>query len=237
MAENHFDFKQFRINQEKAAFRVGTDSVLLGAWTDLRGVSTVLDVGTGTGVLALMVAQRSTARIVAIEPDSLSAGEAEANIAMSRWKDRITIIETSLQEYLYKTAERYDLIISNPPYFSGSLANPDPRSAGARHALTLSGEELISASGSLLTEKGRLSIVLPYAEGNLFIATASGYGLYCNRMTRVKPLPGSPVKRLLMEFGRTKEELVSDYLIIGKGERHNYTEEYTRLTRDFYLEF
>jgi len=237
MSNQYFDFKQFRINQEYSAFKVGTDGVLLGAWTSLPDAGDALDIGTGTGLLAIMLAQRSTLQVTAIEPDKPSAEEASWNVKNSRWKERITVYNESLQDHVAVPARKYDLIITNPPYFTGSVLNNDIRSSGARHDVTMGSEDILKAASELLRENGKLSLILPYTEGNLFIAMASAYGLYCNRITKVKPLPSKPVRRLLMEFSGQKGILKSDYLTIERGNRHEYSAEYKALTRDFYLEF
>lgn len=237
MSNSYFNFKQFRVEQGDSAFRVGTDSVLLGAWAKCQGASEILDVGTGTGLLALMLAQRSESSITAIEPDFLSYREADKNIKNSPWSDRITLINASLQEFSSEAKRKYDLIITNPPYFGSSLRNSNARSSAARHNINLNTDEILLAASALLEESGILSMILPYVEGNMFIAAAASYGFYCNRMTRVKPLPAKSVKRLLIEFSREKEMLVSDYLSVERGERHEYSAEYIELTRDFYLDF
>jgi tRNA1Val (adenine37-N6)-methyltransferase len=184
-----------------------------------------------------MIAQRSASYISAIEPDKISAIEAKSNIVASRWSSRIEVHNISLQEFVSIAESPFDLIITNPPYFSDSLLNSSKRLSMARHNLMLSPEDILQAARSLLSENGTLSIILPYKEGTLFIATASAFGLYCNRLTKVKPTPSKPVRRLLMEFSGKKDHLQSDYLSIERGDRHNYSTEYTELTKDFYLEF
>lgn len=233
---DYFDFKQFRVYQEKAAFKVGTDAVLLGAWADPSSASSILDIGTGTGLLALMMAQKSPAEITAIEPDGQSYEEAVSNAGISPWSHRINIINTSLQDYC-PSPRGFDLIISNPPYYRRSLHNKDERLSRTRHDYGLSPQSLLEGAGRLMSTGGIFCLVLPYAESALFIAEASDYGLYCNRMLKVKPLPSSPVKRVLMEFGREKKELHQSFITIEKGERHEYTDAYRKLTAGYYLYF
>lgn len=237
MGNNWFDFKQFRIVQEKAAFRVGTDGVLLGAWASFEGRKNIVDAGTGTGLIALMAAQRSKAVIRAIEPDQSSSEEAQLNVKASRWSRMIVVENISLQELAVSSEPVYDMIVTNPPFFTDSLPNRDKRLSAARHNITLSQSDLLESADSLLAPDGVLSLILPWEEGNVFIATASGYGFYCNRLTRVKPLPSLPAHRLMMEFSRVQVPLQSDWLIISSGERGNYTAEYRTLTKDFYLQF
>jgi len=232
-----FNFKQFKVWQKDSAFKVGTDGVLLGAWCDINDADYILDIGTGTGLIALMAAQRSVADIIAIEPDKLSAAEATLNIARSPWHRRVKVIETSLQEYVLSADRQFDHIISNPPFFRDSLPNPGERLARARHNETLDSGELLSCVDKLLDRSGSLSLILPYTEANLFIAEASEYSLFCNRMLNIKPLPGKAVRRILMEFSRNRKNPSSGFMVIETGGRHDYSHEYRNLTKDFYLKF
>ncbi|HDZ40944.1 MAG TPA: methyltransferase domain-containing protein [Bacteroidetes bacterium] len=231
---DYFDFKQFRLYQKKPAFRIGTDGVLLGAWADVSYAAKILDIGTGTGLIALMMAQRTSAEIVAIEADSHSYEQAVENIEISPWQNRIEVINERIQDH--SPGETYDLIVTNPPFFRQSLANRDERLARARHDYDLSGTDLLLAVKRFMAPGGRFCLILPYREAAIFIAEAVGFGLYCNKIIKVKPLPSAPVKRMLMEFGTEKKELLQSFLTIEKA-RHKYTDEYKKLTADFYLAF
>ncbi len=235
MAGSHFTFKKFSVNQEKSAFKVGTDGVLLGAYADITGANRILDIGTGTGLIALMLAQRSEALIVAIEPDHDSFIQSCENVDRSTWKERIKLVETSLQEFRSDT--RFDLIVTNPPYFSDSLKNPDQRKSLARHNYTLNSSDILNSLSELLEEEGHLQLILPYTEGNLFIAEAAEYGFYCNDILKIKPLPVSEIRRLILKFGRKKIRHRGKFLTIEHGKRHEFTEDYLNLTKDFYLRF
>jgi tRNA1Val (adenine37-N6)-methyltransferase len=236
MANNWFSFKQFTVNQEKSAFKVGTDAVLLGAFARAEGAEKILDIGTGTGVIAIMLAQRSSAEIVAIEPDYESFIEATANVNICRWKERILVVNSDLQSFFPDTG-LYDLVVTNPPYFSDSLKSPDQRKNASRHNDSLlSGDILIGAS-RLLTEEGRLQLILPYAEGNIFIAEAAEYGFYCNNILKIRPLPTSEIRRLILTFSRRKLKPIEKFLTIEHGARHEFTDDYKNLTKDFYLKF
>jgi tRNA1Val (adenine37-N6)-methyltransferase len=236
MANDYFQFKQFTIKQSGSAFKVTTDSVLLGAWADFTNARTILDIGTGTGLLALMAAQRSNARISAIEPDEMSYRQAEFNISSSPWKERISITNCSLQEFMLSGKTQFDSIITNPPFFSGSLLNPDPRKAMARHNASLSSDFLLISSARLLSENGSLHMVLPVIDGEKIIEVAPGFGLFCQRIMKIKPTGLQQPKRLLMTFGRNAEAIREESLTIENGVRHSYSDEYNTLTRSFYLD-
>ena len=237
MANNHFRFKQFLINQGKSVFKVGTDGVLLGAWAEVTGFQRILDIGTGTGLIALMIAQRCNASVMALEPDNESYFQAVENVMNSRWADRIIVKNTDFQTFSGSNDESFDLIITNPPFFTNSLKNPDLRKSNTRHNETLSSNHILTGVSKLLSSYGKLSIILPYAEGTLFIAEASSFGLYCNNMLKVKTHPTGSVRRLLMEFSRERRPLTEKFLTIESGGRHVYSDEYVELTRDFYLYF
>ncbi len=237
MANSYFKFKQFTVHQEHAPFKITTDSVLLGAWAQLTGARNVLDIGTGTGVLALMAAQRSEARIVAIEPDPGAFMQAGLNISDSPWHERITLINTRVQDYLPEAGLLFDVIITNPPYFVDSLPNPDPVKAMARHSLTLSFRELLEATLRLMTPSGELHLVLPVNEAGQVIEMAGLLGLHCQRKLNVRPAPEIPPSRVLMTLGYGQGNVEESTIVIEKGGRHKYSDEYVSLTKDFYLKF
>jgi tRNA1Val (adenine37-N6)-methyltransferase len=237
MPNNYFTFKKFTIVQEKSLFKVGTDGVLLGACADLSGAKRILDVGTGTGLIALMAAQRSEASIVALEPDPGSFNEASSNVSNSEWTKRITLINSGFQNYSSEQPESFDVVLSNPPYFRDSLLNPDDSKSSTRHTYSLGPEEILQGAMKLLTPVGSLQLILPYTEGTLFIAEASWYGFYCNRIIRVRSVPTGNVKRLILKLERTRKQVSEKFLTIGTGIRHQFTEEYKEFTKDFYLRF
>ena len=237
MANNYFKFKQFAVHQEHAPFKVTTDSVLLGAWARLEGAKRILDIGTGTGILALMAAQRTDADIVAIEPEPGSYMQAGLNIADSKWHGRITLINIDLQSYFPGDDLLFDAIITNPPFFINSLLNPDGAKARARHSRTLGHRELLEAVLRLMAPSGSLHLVLPVNEAGRLIEMAAPTGLYCQRRLWVKPTPLTPSSRALMTLGRSKSKIEESTIVIEKGGRHNFSDEYVSLTKDFYLKF
>ena len=231
-----FRFKQFAVSQSRAAMKVGTDGVLLGAWTRVgESDRRILDIGTGTGVIALMMAQRSVnARITAVEIDPPSADDARDNAAASPWGDRVEVVVCDIADY--NPVERYDLILTNPPYFSESLLPPDRSRAAARHTDSLSFGTLADSAHRLLGDDGRLALILPTEGALRFRAEAVERGLYPQRMTEVWSTPRSGAIRLLAEYGRQPlpSPPVPDRIVIDDG---GFTAEYRALTKDFYLKF
>ncbi|MCC7303531.1 MAG: methyltransferase [Bacteroidia bacterium] len=238
MSVASFAFKQFVVKQDRSAMKVGTDAVLLGSWADVCGALHVLDIGTGTGVIALMLAQRSEASIDAIDIDEISCREAEENVRSSRWDSRISVRHTSFQDFAKKEQRRFDLIVSNPPYFSRSSKASFLGRTLARHTDLLPFEELVAGVSLLLRDCGRFCLILPQKEAALFRDIAVLHKLYLTRVTRVRTTPEKATeKRWLMQFQKKPTCFKEDLLVIEQGGRHSYSEEYRNLTRDFYLAF
>jgi tRNA1Val (adenine37-N6)-methyltransferase len=234
MPNSYFSFKQFTINQDKCAFKVGTDGVLLGACANVKGMKRILDIGTGTGLIALMLAQRCDAEILAIEPDNDSFIQASQNIRLSKWCGRIRIENCTLQNFIPDSAN-FDLIVSNPPYFIDSLKNPDPAKSDTRHNDSLTHSDILTGAHRLLTEDGSLQLIMPFDEGSIFVAEAQEHGLYCNSILKIRPVPSSEIRRLILGFSTKRTKPAESFLTIESGKRHEFTEEYVRLTKDFYL--
>jgi tRNA1Val (adenine37-N6)-methyltransferase len=236
MPNQFFRFKQFAVRQERSAMKVGTDGVLLGAWANIGNTKRVLDVGTGTGLIALMIAQRSAALIDAVEIDENSALQAIENVKSSRWSERIKVYNKSFQDFTSETINRYDLIVSNPPYFVNSLKSEEVARMVARHNEQLSHSELLYGVSKLLTDHGRFVGIFPYVEGNIFVAEASKYGLFCISRVSIHGKVNGPIKRVMLNFSRHKQPLEESVLSI-RGFDSEYTPEYVQLTKDFYLAF
>lgn len=237
MANDYFQFQQFTIKQDRCAFKVGTDGVLLGAFIcdgiRSRKVKTILDIGTGTGLIALMAAQESDAVIYAIEPDKQSFNQAVENFNDSKWSERIKPYNCFLQTY--HPEEKFDLIVTNPPYFSKSLHNPDKRLANARHNDSLPFEILISRVHDLLCNDGRFQLILPYSSAVPFVEMAYLNRLYCNRVLNIKATPKSDITRCILDFSHRETKPNSSCMTIETVQRHLYSEEYIALTKNFYL--
>ena len=229
-----FRFKQFAVEQDDVAMKVGTDGVLLGAWAACDGAKRILDIGTGTGVIALMLAQRNPeAQIQAVEIDETATRRARSNFDMSPWAERLEVVCCAVQEF--NPAEKFDLIISNPPYFVDSLLPPDAKRSTARHTHDLSFEELDKAACQLLADEGKFALILPTTEFEKYLAITQ---LSLVRRCDVHPIEGGEVKRIMAEFAKQKVgETILENISIERGRRGDYTEEYRTLTKDFYLKF
>lgn len=240
MPNDYFQLKQFTIYQHNAAMKVGTDSVLLGAWAtaDTSKNIRALDIGAGSGILSIMLAQRlADATINGIEIDKQAFTQAQENVNRCPWADRIHLHNNTFQDFAEKQIQVYDLAISNPPYFIQSLCSPDEQRNIARHSDSLSQEDLLKGILNVLKPDGIFSVIFPVNEGRSFLQKAEKEGLYCNRRTSVKANPEKEAKRLLLEFSRTKTTVDETELCIDTGVRHQYSPEYVELTKDFYLNF
>ncbi|MBP6609750.1 MAG: methyltransferase [Paludibacter sp.] len=235
MRASSFSFKQFTVFHDKCAMKVGTDGVLLGAWADVSNVNSVLDIGTGSGLIALMLAQRCDATITAIDIESSAIVQANINALNSPWTERISNIEISLQQFVQNAKQQFDLIVSNPPFFKNALPNPDSKRTLARHAETHFHNELILSAKKLLNTNGRLCLILPVDEGNECLRFATEQALFCTKKVLVYPKPDSVAKRLLLEFSAVYSTQVVSELTIESEIRHEYTQDFSNLVKDFYL--
>ena len=236
MAAKPFHFKEFSILQDQCAMKVGTDGVLLGAWAQIpEDTESILDIGTGTGLIALQMAQRSEAETIdALEIESNAFEQAVENFENSSWSDRLFCYHASLQEFEDEIEEQYDLIISNPPYFNDTFKDLNQERALARHTHELSFKELLSAIAKLLSTQGSCAFIIPFKEESRFIEQASKEKLYPIRISRVRGNEKSELKRTLLQFSRHPNKVFPKELIIEKN-RHVYTAEYIELVKAFYL--
>jgi tRNA1Val (adenine37-N6)-methyltransferase len=213
--------------------KIGTDGVLLGAWTNPKDSKLILDIGTGTGLLSLMQAQKSKAEIYAIEIDLEAVYQAKENLQNSPWAKRISLWNTSIQTYAHMTEDRFDLIISNPPFFNSDKADTSREVARNQGKLTF--EELLRDTASLLNEDGRFCVIIPTESEEQFTSLAKQMDLYRNKICKVYGNSNVSSKRVLLEYSKTKQELVEESLTLEKDERHNYTSEYLALVKDYML--
>lgn len=236
MLKNPFRFKQFIINQDRCAMKIGTDGVLLGAWASVEASpSTILDIGAGTGVISLMIAQRSNAEsIEAIEIDEAAYEQCVENFEASPWADRLFCFHAGLDELVDEIDEPYDLIVSNPPFYSEVVSSGNVSRDKARQNSSLPFNELLQAVSQLLAPEGSFAVIIPKKEESNFLALAKEHSLYPNRITHVKGNASAPVKRSLLQLSFKEAKTLEDELTI-ETERHQYTKEYKNLVKAFYL--
>jgi tRNA1Val (adenine37-N6)-methyltransferase len=232
-----FQFKQFSVEQDRTAMKIGTDGVLLGAWTPIdNNPFSILDVGTGTGIIALMLAQRSAAeQIDALEIDEDAYEQATDNFENSPWNDRLFCFHAGLDEFVEEPEDEYDIIVSNPPFYSEDFKSNNEQRDLARFQDAMPFEQLIEAAALLLSEKGVFSVIIPFKDESTFLALAHKQELYPLKITRVKGTPTSETKRSLLAFSRNCNADSTVEELIIETERHCYTPEYITLTKDFYL--
>ena len=234
-----FHFKEFTIHQDKTAMKVGTDGVLLGAWCSLEALpDTILDVGSGTGLVSLMMAQRSDAETIdAVEIDSRAYEQSVANFENSIWSDRLFCYHSSFQDFseeMKSEAQEYDLIISNPPFYSNAYETEDQSRNRARFTSSLSFIDLLEGVSKLLSDLGIFTTIIPFKEEQSFVKLAKQNNLFLRRICRIKGTDNSEIKRSILEFSFHKKDIIETTLVLEKS-RHVYTNEYKDLTKDFYL--
>lgn len=232
-----FSFKQFNVSQNKSAMKIGTDAVLLGAWCPIDNhPKTILDIGAGTGILALMLAQRTNApQIDAIEIDENAFEECVANFENSPWADRLYCFHAGLDEFVDEPEDEYDIIISNPPFFTENFKSGDLSRDLARFEDSLPFEDLIDAANLLLSEDGFFVVVIPYKEEEKFIDLCAESSLFPVKVTRVRGAHNTPIVRSLMAFKRYELAVLEADELVVEINRHEYTDDYINLTQDFYL--
>ncbi len=235
MANPYFQFKQFTVWHDRCAMKVGTDSVLLGAWMHVAGARRLLDIGCGCGLLALMAAQRNeTGRVVAVEIDTEAARQAKENIENSPWKERIEVMNTDI--CTFQSEEKFDVIFSNPPYFANALKCPNKQRSTARHTDTLDFDTLMQCAASLLSVDGEFSVVVPMEAASAIKATAIQHRLFLSRETHVYTKPSAPAKRVLLAFKPTLSAgSVNVKPLVMYPHPGVVGEEYSRMVNDFYL--
>lgn len=217
--------------------KVGTDAFLLGSWIELKPeFENILDVGTGCGVISLMLAQRSVSGIDAIDIDKESVQEANFNFERSKWGDRLNVIHISLEKFTAAATKKYDLVVSNPPFFQNSLLPTNVRLQVAKHNVALTPDVFVNSVSKLLTNSGQLCIILPVAESLLFSDKASSVGLYLNKQLIIFPKMGKPANRKILVFSKEKPTVLSEESLTLKAADGNFSREYVLLTHDYHAD-
>ena len=232
MSNNYFKFKQFTIVQDGCAMKVGTDGCLLGGWFDCSKSKNILDIGCGSGLIAIMAAQRCDALVTGIEIDSNAAIQAEKNVKNSPWSERIEIVNCDFLEY--NTSKRFDTVVCNPPYFVNSLKCGKSQRTLARHSDSLNCKEFFAKCAEISTDTATVNIIIPSDIAEEWLSAAKENGFYASRITHIKTTPKKVSKRVLMEFSRS-ETATNEKTIIFEDGRGEYSEDVKNILRDFYL--
>lgn len=236
MCTKAFRFKQFSINQDQCAMKIGTDSVLLGAWASLENnPHSILDIGAGTGIISLMLAQRSDAELIdALEIDGNAYEQCVDNFEQSPWGDRLFCYHASLETFVEEIEDKYELIISNPPFYAEDYKTENKQRDLARFTDAMPFNHLIEGVSKLLDKQGVFCVIIPFKEEAHFIHLASKANLFPTEICHIKGNPSSKIKRSLIAFSFHESDIATETLII-ETERHQYTDKYISLTKDFYL--
>ncbi|MDW7694691.1 methyltransferase [Flammeovirgaceae bacterium SG7u.111] len=234
MANSYFQFKQFRLEQALAGMKFGTDSAVLGAWANHPDPSAILDIGTGTGILALMLAQRFTCPIHAVEIEPEASAQATSNFKNSPWATRLNVYQQDIKTF--EGENKYDLIVSNPPYFHRSLASPDQKRQLARHSDSLSTQTLLKKADSLLGEQGLFYVVVPSLSANEYETLTAKLNLFLQEKLAIVTVEGKNPARYVLKFGRKKTPHQQKVLIV-KNKTGDYTVAYAQLLKDYFLIF
>ncbi len=232
-----FQFKQFTIEDGQCAMKIGTDGCLLGAWADVANAENILDIGTGSGIVAIMLAQRSNSIIDAVEIDNSAYNQSCENFSKSPWAERLNVFNISIQEYVKSSNKKYDLIVSCPPYFLNSMKAADKKRNLARHTDSLTFEELLFCSLKLLKPDGKFCVMIPFDLNKLFCNKALIEGYHVSKFTDVIPKAGKAPLRILLQMERAKKSIINDSITILDEEGKLYTDEYKKLTGEFYINF
>jgi tRNA1Val (adenine37-N6)-methyltransferase len=233
MSNIYFKFKQFTVYQDRCAMKVGTDGTLLGAWTNVSKSRSILDIGTGTGLIALMLAQRSSdAHITAIDIDMDSVAQAKSNVALSSWSSRISVFCSSLQNFV---VDGFDTIVSNPPYFVNSLKCPNEHRTLARHTASLSYKDLFDGVTKMLSDDGEFSVIVPFDSCEEMNSEAALAGMFLSRSFAVRSVPSKNIRRYLLSYKKHLSEQIDEADVCIEDEYHNRSEWYKKMTEEFYL--
>lgn len=232
----NFHLKKFDLSDTNCSMKIGTDAILLGAYVSCKEAINILDIGTGSGIIALMLAQKSNASIEAIEIDEKAALQAKENFSQSTWSNRMNVENISVQEYCKNSQTKYDLIVCNPPYFSNSLKTPDKSRNLARHNDTLDFDNLLNSVKILMTNKGLFYVILPVNETLIFERKSSGFGIFCIEKLIIKPKPSKKANRIISVFSFTEKKLIINNIAIRNND-NTYTHDYMKLTGDYYINF
>jgi tRNA1Val (adenine37-N6)-methyltransferase len=232
-----FFFKKFGMFHHRSTMRVGTDAVLFAQWVDVASSDNALDIGTGSGIIPLILAQKGVGSVDAVELDSDSYEEANLNFSISVYSDRLSVVQNDVRDYAANNEKKYDLIVSNPPFYASDVKPIKEKKVMARHVSTLSFKDLLVAAKKMMKEDARFALVLPFYESRLFIKEAESLGFYLQKEFLISPIEGKEPNRVNMQFVLNEVESVETVLFTIRNKDYSYTDEYKEFLKDFYLDF
>ena len=232
-----FFFKKFGMFHHRSTMRVGTDAVLFAQWVDVASYDNALDIGTGSGIIPLILAQKGVGSVDAVELDSDSYEEANLNFNISVYSDRLSVVQNDVRDYAANNEKKYDLIVSNPPFYASDVKPIKEKKVMARHVSTLSFKDLLVAAKKMMKEDARFALVLPFYESRLFIKEAESLGFYLQKEFLISPIEGKEPNRVNMQFVLNEVESVETVLFTIRNKDYSYTDEYKEFLKDFYLDF
>ena len=235
MSNNWFQFKEFKIFQDKAAMKVGADSVLLGSSATFNEPKYVLDIGTGTGILAFMAEQRTKANIIAVEIEENAYEQCKENIRFNNKQDKIKVYHKSFQDYYKSTDIKFDHVICNPPFFENSYKSGDDKRNIARHNNSLKPEELFKGVAEILSDKGIFSVIISADNYEKYLQFSRQYKIPCFNIIKIFPKTGKDAHRYILEFSKEKRKQLTGSIIIRDHDTNQYTDQYKKITKEFYL--
>ena len=221
----------------RSTMRVGTDAVLFAQWVDVTSSDNALDIGTGSGIIPLILAQKGVGSVDAVELDSDSYEEANLNFSISVYSDRLSVVQNDVRDYAANNEKKYDLIVSNPPFYASDVKPIKEKKVMARHVSTLSFKDLLVAAKKRMKEDARFALVLPFYESRLFIKEAESMGFYLQKEFLISPIEGKEPNRVNMQFVLSEVESVETVLFTIRNKDYSYTDEYKEFLKDFYLDF
>ena len=232
-----FFFKKFGMFHHRSTMRIGTDAVLFAQWVEVSSADHALDIGTGSGIIPLILAQKGVGAVDAVELDSDSYEEAALNFNISVYSDRLSVVQNDVRNYAENVSEKYDLIVSNPPYYASDVKPIKEKKVMARHVSTLSFRDLLLSAKKMMKDDGRLALVLPFYESRLFIKEAETLGFNLQKEFLIAPIEGKEPNRVNMQFVMKEVESVESKLFTIRNKDYSYTEEYKEFLKDYYLDF
>ncbi|MBQ8223645.1 MAG: methyltransferase [Bacteroidales bacterium] len=232
-----FFFKKFAMFHHRSTMRIGTDAVLFAQWLDVTDKDNVLDVGTGSGIIPMILAQKGAASIDAVELDSDSCEEARLNFNISAFSSKLNVFQDDVRLYSNNNQKKYDLIVSNPPYYSSDVKPINEKKVMARHVSTLSYNDLLVSAKKMMKDDARFALVLPYFESRLFIKEAENLGFHLQKEFLISPIEGKEPNRVNMQFVLTEVKSVEQEFFTIRNKDYSYTDEYKFFLKDYYLDF